>query len=39
VNNSLVLKRGEAMIVLPGAQYQIAASGNCTLFKAFVPVS
>ncbi|MBL7761596.1 MAG: mannose-6-phosphate isomerase, class I [Sediminibacterium sp.] len=39
VNNSLVLKRGEAMMVLPGTPYQIAASGNCTLFKAFVPVS
>ncbi|HJV19784.1 MAG TPA: mannose-6-phosphate isomerase, class I [Sediminibacterium sp.] len=38
VNNSMVLKRGEAMVMLPGGQYQLYASGNCTLFKAFVPV-
>lgn len=38
VNNSLVLKRGEAMVMLPGGHYQVYASGNCTLFKAFVPV-
>ena len=38
VNNRLVLKRGEAFAVLPGAGYTIQASGTCTLFKAFVPV-
>jgi mannose-6-phosphate isomerase len=38
VNNSLVLKRGEVVAMLPGAEYQLSASGNCTIFKAFVPV-
>ncbi len=38
VNNSIVLKRGEVVAMLPGAEYQVYASGNCTLFKAFVPV-
>jgi mannose-6-phosphate isomerase len=38
VNNSIVLKRGEVIALLPGAEYQLSASGNCTLFKAFVPV-
>ncbi|MEI6265546.1 MAG: mannose-6-phosphate isomerase, class I [Sphingobacteriia bacterium] len=38
VNNSIVLKRGEVVAILPGAEYQVYASGNCTLFKAFVPV-
>lgn len=37
VNNSLVLKRGEAVVMLPGATYDIQASGACTFFKAFVP--
>jgi mannose-6-phosphate isomerase len=37
VNNSLVLKRGEAMAVMAGETYHIQASGHCTLFKAFVP--
>lgn len=37
VNNSLVLKRGEVLALLPGAEYELYASGNCTLFKAFVP--
>ncbi len=37
VNHSLVLKRGEAMAVLPGGDYTIEASGDCTFFKAFVP--
>ncbi len=37
INNSLVLKRGEAVALLPGATYTIHASGYCTLFKAFVP--
>jgi mannose-6-phosphate isomerase len=38
INNNIVLKRGEVVALLPGAQYQLYASGNCTLFKAFVPV-
>lgn len=38
VNNNIVLKRGEVIAVLPGAEYELSASGNCTLFKAFVPV-
>jgi mannose-6-phosphate isomerase len=37
VNNTLVVKRGEAIAILPGAKYSIEASGHCTLFKAFVP--
>ena len=37
VNNSLVLKRGEAFAVFADKFYTIEASGNCTLFKAFVP--
>ncbi len=37
VNNTLVLKRGEAFAALAGESYTIQASGNCTLFKAFVP--
>ena len=38
VNKSIVLKRGEVIALLPGAEYELSASGNCTLFKAFVPV-
>lgn len=37
INNSLVLKRGEAVAVLPGEAYNIHASGDCVLFRAFVP--
>ncbi|MCW3086825.1 MAG: manA, partial [Sediminibacterium sp.] len=37
VNNSFVLKRGEAMAVFAGGEYTIQASGHCTLFRAFVP--
>jgi mannose-6-phosphate isomerase len=37
INNSLVLKKGEAAGLLPGADYTIRSSGNSTLFKAFVP--
>ena len=37
INNTLVLKRGEAAAILPGKDYVIEASGDCTLFKAFVP--
>lgn len=37
VNNTLVLKRGEAAALLPGAEYTIASSGHAVLFRAFVP--
>lgn len=37
INNHLVLKKGEAVAVFAGASYTIQASGNCTLYKAFVP--
>ena len=37
INNTLVLKRGEAVAVFAGESYILQASGNCTLFKAFVP--
>ncbi|TAG30573.1 MAG: mannose-6-phosphate isomerase, class I [Sphingobacteriia bacterium] len=37
VNNKLALKRGEVVAMLPGAEYNLTASGTCTLFKAFVP--
>lgn len=37
VNNSLVLKRGEAFAVFANETYTIEASGDCTLFRAFVP--
>ena len=37
INNTLVLKRGEAVAIWADEQYTIEASGNCTLFKAFVP--
>jgi len=36
LNNSIVLKRGEAICLLPDAVYSLESSGNCTLFKAFV---
>jgi len=36
LNNSIVLKRGEAICLLPDAAYNLESSGNCTLFKAFV---
>lgn len=39
VNNSLALKRGESFAVFADESYTIEASGHCTLFKAFVPVS
>lgn len=38
INNQLVLKRGEAVAIFANENYQITASGRCTLFKAFVPV-
>ncbi len=37
INNKLVLKRGEAVAIPAGESYTMQASGNCTLFKAFVP--
>lgn len=37
VNNSLVLKRGEAFVAAAGQAYHLQASGNAILFKAFVP--
>lgn len=37
VNQQLVLKRGEAMYVLPNTGYQITGSGESTLFRAWVP--
>jgi mannose-6-phosphate isomerase len=36
LNNSMVLKKGEAICLLPEASYSIISSGHCTLFKAFV---
>jgi mannose-6-phosphate isomerase len=36
LNNSMALKKGEAICVLPGANYTLISSGNCTIFKAFV---
>jgi len=37
INNTLVLKRGEAAAIFAGESYTIESSGDCTLFKAFVP--
>ncbi|GAC1538572.1 MAG: mannose-6-phosphate isomerase, class I [Sediminibacterium sp.] len=39
INNSIVLKRGEAVAVLPGETYTIQSSGQCTLFRAFVSLT
>ncbi|MEI7627564.1 MAG: mannose-6-phosphate isomerase, class I [Bacteroidota bacterium] len=36
LNNSMALKKGEAICLLPGASYTLISSGHCTLFKAFV---
>jgi mannose-6-phosphate isomerase len=36
LNNSMALKKGEAICILPGASYTLISSGHCTLFKAFV---
>jgi mannose-6-phosphate isomerase len=38
INNTLVLKRGESVAIFAGETYTIEASGDCVLFKAFVPV-
>jgi len=37
VNNSMVLKKGEAAAILANTEYSLTATGNSTLFKAFVP--
>ncbi len=37
INNTWVLKRGESIAIFPGETYTIDASGECVLFKAFVP--
>ena len=39
INNSIVLKRGDAVAILPGAAYTIESSGSCLLFRAFVPLN
>ncbi len=36
-SRNIVLKRGEAVAILPGETYKIESSGNCVLYKAFVP--
>ena len=36
---NLVIKKGEALAILPGQEYRIASSGQCLLFKAFVPLT
>jgi mannose-6-phosphate isomerase len=37
VNNRLALKRGEAFTAFAGQAYHLEASGNATVFRAFVP--
>lgn len=37
VNQNMVLKKGEAAAILAETQYSLTATGNCTIFKAFVP--
>lgn len=37
VNNTMVIKKGEAAAILAATDYSLTATGNCTLFKAFVP--
>lgn len=37
INHSLVLKKGEVAAVFPGEEYTIQPSGDCVIFKAFVP--
>ncbi len=36
INSSLVLKKGEAICLLPDTTYSIISSGHCTMFRAFV---
>ncbi len=37
VNNSLVLKRGEAFAATAGESFTVESSGHATMFRAFVP--
>jgi mannose-6-phosphate isomerase len=37
LNESIVLKKGEAAAILANSAYRITATGNTTIFKAFVP--
>lgn len=37
VNQSMVLKKGEAAAILSNTDYSLTATGKTTLFKAFVP--
>lgn len=37
INNTLVLKQGEAAAIFAGETYEIQASGHAVLFRAFVP--
>ncbi len=37
INNTIVLKRGESVAIFPGETYTIETSGDCMLFRAFVP--
>ncbi len=37
INNSLVLKKGEAAAIFAGEKYELQASGHSVLFRAFVP--
>jgi mannose-6-phosphate isomerase len=36
LNSSLVLKKGEAICLLPDTTYSVISSGHCTMFRAFV---
>jgi mannose-6-phosphate isomerase len=36
--DNLPIKQGEALAILPDTHYSIVSSGNCLLFKAFVPM-
>jgi mannose-6-phosphate isomerase len=37
VNQHLVLKKGEAAAILADTSFDLNATGNSTIFKAFVP--
>jgi mannose-6-phosphate isomerase len=37
INQNMVLKKGEAAAILAETQYSLTTTGNCTIFKAFVP--
>lgn len=36
LNSNMVLKKGEAICILPNTTYSFISSGHCTLFKAYV---